>query len=99
VGPLKALYVLRHPDFRQVRLAALLVLLVISTGTVGYMFIEAYPLTDAFYMTMITIGTVGFMEVHPLSDTRRLFTSALILLSFGTFAYGLSAITSAIVEG
>ncbi len=50
-------------------------------------------------MTMITIGTVGFMEVHPLSDTGRLFTSALILLSFGTFAYGLSAITSAIVEG
>jgi voltage-gated potassium channel len=80
-------------------MAALLVLLVISTGTVGYIFLEDYPLTDAFYMTMITIGTVGFMEVHPLSDGGRMFTSALILLSFGTFAYGLSAITSAIVEG
>lgn len=50
-------------------------------------------------MTMITIGTVGYGEVHPLSDGGRIFTSILILLSFGTFAYGLSAITSAIVEG
>ncbi|MCB0819377.1 MAG: NAD-binding protein [Bacteroidetes bacterium] len=99
MGPLRVISVLRHPDFRQIRLAALMVILVIATGTVGYMFIEKFPALDAFYMTMITIGTVGFMEVHPLSDAGRLFTSALILLSFGTFAYGLSAITSSIVEG
>lgn len=99
MGPLNLISVFRHPDFRQIRLAALMVILVISTGTVGYMFIEKFPALDAFYMTMITIGTVGFMEVHPLTDAGRLFTSALILLSFGTFAYGLSAITSSIVEG
>jgi voltage-gated potassium channel len=99
VGPLRLISVFRHADFRSVRIAFLLIILVISTGTVGYMLIEKFKLLEAFYMTMITIGTVGFMEVHPLSDQGRIFTSILILLSFGTFAYGLSAITSAIVEG
>ena len=99
MGPLNIISIVRHSDFRAIRIAFLLIVLVISTGTVGYYIIEDYPIADAFYMTMITIGTVGFMEVHPLSDEGRLFTSILILLSFGTFAYGLSAITSAIVEG
>lgn len=99
MGPLNIISIVRHSDFRAIRIAFLLIFLVISTGTVGYYTIEHYPLADAFYMTMITIGTVGFMEVHPLSNEGRLFTSILILLSFGTFAYGLSAITSAIVEG
>ncbi|MEX1188591.1 MAG: NAD-binding protein [Bacteroidia bacterium] len=99
MGPLNIISVFRHSDFRSLRIALLLILLVITTGTVGYMMIEGFNLLEAFYMTMITIGTVGFMEIHPLSDEGRLFTSALILLSFGTFAYGLSAITSAIVEG
>lgn len=99
MGPLNIISIVRHSDFRAIRIALLLIVLVISTGTVGYYTIEDYPIADAFYMTMITIGTVGFMEVHPLSDEGRLFTSILILLSFGTFAYGLSAITSAIVEG
>ena len=99
MGPIKTLSVLWHPEFKSIRIAFLLISLVICSGVIGYMLIEDYPFLDAFYMTMITIGTVGFMEVHPLSDAGRLFTSFLILSSFGTFAYGLSAITSAIVEG
>jgi voltage-gated potassium channel len=99
VGPINIISLFRHLEFKQLRLALLFVIIIISAGTLGFKIIEGYPMLDAFYMTMITIGTVGFMEVHPLSDGGRIFTSILILLSFGTFAYGLSAITSAIVEG
>jgi voltage-gated potassium channel len=99
VGPLNIISIFRHSEFRSIRTALFFVGLIITCGTLGYKIIEGYPTLDAFYMTMITIGTVGFMEVHPLSDGGRIFTSILILLSFGTFAYGLSAITSAIVEG
>ena len=50
-------------------------------------------------MTIITVGTVGFQEVHPLSDGGRLFTAFLIITSFGTFAYAISSITKYISDG
>ena len=50
-------------------------------------------------MTIITIATVGFQEVHPLSDVGKIFTAFLIITSFGTFAYAISAITKYVVEG
>ena len=65
----------------------------------GYIFIEHYTLIEAFYMTVITIATVGFGEVHPLSDAGRLFTAFLIMTSFGIFAYSISLITRYIVDG
>ena len=65
----------------------------------GYIFIEHYTLIEAFYMTIITIATVGFGEVHPLSDAGRLFTAFLIMTSFGIFAYSISLITRYIVDG
>ncbi|MBI4945513.1 MAG: potassium channel protein [Bacteroidetes bacterium] len=65
----------------------------------GYIFIEHYTLIEAFYMTIITIATVGFGEVHPLSDAGRLFTAFLIMSSFGIFAYSISLITRYIVDG
>ncbi|NNE55023.1 MAG: potassium channel protein, partial [Flavobacteriales bacterium] len=48
---------------------------------------------------VITVSTVGFQEVHPLTDAGRLFTSLLILSSIGAFAYGISAITTYFVAG
>jgi voltage-gated potassium channel len=50
-------------------------------------------------MTVITVATVGFTEVHPLSDAGRIFTSFLIITSFGTFAYAITSITRYIVDG
>lgn len=76
-----------------------LILAVIVIGILGYSFIEGYNFIDALYMTIITVGTVGFGEVHPLSDTGKLFTSFLIIVSLGTFAYALSMMTSTIVGG
>ena len=74
--------------------------LVIFVGTLGFYLIEPkYTLFDSFFMTIITVSTVGFHEVHALSDLGRLFTSFLIITSFGTFAYAVSAITSYLVGG
>jgi hypothetical protein len=53
-------------------------------GTAGYMLIDDYSFFDAFYMTVITVATVGYGEVQPLSTLGRLFTSFLIITSFGT---------------
>ena len=50
-------------------------------------------------MTIITVGTVGFQEVHPLSSSGKLFTAFLIMTSFGTFAYAISSITKYISDG
>lgn len=68
-------------------------------GIIGFMIIEGYGFLDAFYMTIITVSTVGFNEVQELSEMGRLFTSFLIITSFGTFAYALTAITKYIVGG
>lgn len=63
------------------------------------MVIEDYDLVDAFYMTIITISTVGFEVVKPLSLEGKIFTSFLIIFSFGIFAYAVSFITRYIVTG
>ncbi len=71
----------------------------IIIGTVGFMVLEGYDLTEAFYMVIITISTVGFTEVEPLHPFGRLFTSTLILFNIGIFAYLLAVISFYIVEG
>lgn len=77
----------------------LLLAAVNALGTVGYVVIEGWAPFDALYMTVITIASVGYGEVHPLSTAGRVFTIALILAGIGTVAYGLSAITAFWVEG
>lgn len=63
------------------------------------MIVEDFNTIEAFYMTIITLSTVGFQEVKPLSDAGKLFTAFLIITSFGTFAYAISSITRSIVTG
>lgn len=76
-----------------------LLLIITVGGTSGYMIIEGWTLIDSFYMTVITISTVGYREVGELSVYGKLFTSFLIISSFGTFAYVLTAITKYLVSG
>jgi voltage-gated potassium channel len=85
----------------QRRLAQIVALLagVMLFGTVGYASIEGWTLFDAFYMTVITVGSVGFGEVHPLSTAGRAFTIVLIVVGLGAAAYGFSTITAFLVEG
>lgn len=68
-------------------------------GTIGYVVIENYSWFDAFYMTIITVATVGYQEVHPLSVEGKVFTAFLIITSFGTFAYAVSSITKFVIDG
>ena len=53
-------------------------------GTFGFAIVEGWSLFDSFYMTLITLTTVGYGEVHPLSRTGRVFASALMLLGVTT---------------
>ncbi len=68
-------------------------------GIGGYMLIEDYSLSDAFYMTIITVSTVGFGEIHPLSEAGRIYTAFLIIISLGVFAYGISIIAASVLSG
>lgn len=77
---------LLHDVFRYVRrnYFILLSLAVVGIGTLGYRLIEGVSWLDAFYMTCITVSTVGFREVHELSAVGKLFTVALIVAGLGT---------------
>jgi len=81
------------------RLVALLILAVTVAGTAGYVLIEGWSWWDAFYMTVITITTVGYGEVHPLSTAGRVLTVAVILGGVGTFFYGFGQFTALIAGG
>ena len=83
---------------RLVLLVGLLAVLA-GIGTTGYVLIEGWTPFEALYMTVITLGSVGFGEVHPLSTAGRAFTIGLIVSGLGVVAYGLSTITALWVEG
>lgn len=83
----------------RVRVAVLMMLSSLGIGTAGYVLIEKYPWFDAYYMAVITLASVGFGEVHPLSTAGRVFTSFLILFNIGLFAYAISTITGIFAEG
>ena len=72
---------------------------VVAVGTLGYVIVEGWPVLDALYMTVITIGSVGYGEVHPLSPNGRIFTIGLIVAGLGVMGYGLSTVTAFLVEG
>lgn len=68
-------------------------------GTLGYRWIEDYSWLEAIYMTIITVTTVGFGEVRPLSSAGRVFTMVLMLMGVGTILYLLTTLTQLVVEG
>jgi len=72
---------------------------VFSAGIIGYMIIEQWPVLDSLYMTVITLASVGFMEVHPLTQHGRIFTIFLILGGTGILVYGVSTFIAFVVEG
>lgn len=68
-------------------------------GTGGYMIIEGWPFLDAFFMTVTTITTVGYEEVHPLSSAGRIFSIILIIGGVGGALYALTSIIEYILGG
>ncbi len=83
----------------NVLVGVVLLLLWSVTGTVGFVLIEGWSLLDAFYMTIITISTVGYGEVFPLSSAGRLFASFLIVGGLGTAIYTFTRLGQALLEG
>ena len=72
---------------------------IILIGVIGFMLIEGFSLLDALYMTIVTVTTVGYEEVHELSKAGMIFNMLLIISSFATFAYALAKLTQYIVDG
>lgn len=77
----------------------LLILSVVLFGVSGYMLIEGYALFDALYMAVITITTIGYHEVKPLSEAGKVFNVIFIITSFSTFTFVLARITQYIISG
>ena len=85
--------------FKKIYIAGGLVVFVMLSGILGYMWLQDYSLLDAIFMTVITVATVGYREVQELDATGKIFTSLLIVFSIGTFAYAISVITRYVLEG
>lgn len=86
-------------NIREFYLTAGLVVTVICLGTLGYCVFEGWDVFDAFYMTIITLSTVGYSEAHPLSHSGRVFTIVLILTGVGVAYYSFTVIARMILQG
>src|ERR1700689_3179806 len=82
------------------RLALILIAMVVTLGggTLGFVWIEHYSVFDAFYMTLTTVTTVGYGEIHPLSHAGRVFNTILILFGVIAMLLAVGAMTQTIVE-
>jgi voltage-gated potassium channel len=74
-------------------------IIIVVIGTIGYEVIEGWSFIDSLYMTITTITTVGFGEVHPLSDAGRIFSIFLIIGGVGGALYILTTIMGYLLEG
>jgi voltage-gated potassium channel len=86
-------------EFRIIILTFILMMSIILLGIGGFMLVEGWPFMDALFMTVTTISTVGFGEVHPLSVGGRIVTMFLILFAIALFGYFFSKIVTVMVEG
>jgi len=77
----------------KIYLALSLMLTVLAFGVLGYRFVSDYSWVDAFYMTIITVTTVGFSEVRPMGPEGKIFTIVLIVTSVFIFGFAISVIT------
>jgi voltage-gated potassium channel len=83
---------------RRLIIIGVAILATLAGGTAGFMLIDGYPAFDAFYMTLITITTVGYQEVHPLTRAGRIFNSFLIAIGVTVLFLAIGAITQTAIE-
>jgi voltage-gated potassium channel len=83
---------------RRIKLILVSIAAVLMFGTLGFVYLEQYPWLDAFYMTLTTITTVGYQEIHPLSQRGRLFNSFLIFFGVGIMLQSITVIAQAVIE-
>ena len=85
--------------YRHLLITSVLYLSLLTLGSTGYLLIEGWPWTDSLYMTVITVSTVGFGEIRPLSPVGRVFTGFMIVMGVTITAYTLSTVVDFIVAG
>ena len=90
---------LQRVNLNRLLLAILLIFVSLGSGISGFMLIEGYSAPDAFYMTVITVSTVGFGELHPLSPMGRMFVAFYILFNLVVVAYLVSVLSTFIFDG
>jgi voltage-gated potassium channel len=73
--------------------------LILLSGVIGYMLIEGYNVLDSLYMTIVTLSTVGYREVQPLSESGKVFTIFLILINLSTFTYFITQLSAYFLDG
>jgi voltage-gated potassium channel len=83
---------------RRLIYLALAMLITLAFGTAGFVWIESFPPFDAFYMTLITMTTVGYSEIHPLTREGRIFNSFLILFGVTIMFFAIGTMTQTIIE-
>jgi len=83
---------------RRIALIFMAMVAILAIGTAGFVLIDHYPVFDAFYMTLITVTTVGYAEIHPLSHAARVFNSALILFGVVIMLLAIGAMTQTVIE-
>src|SRR5215471_11722089 len=83
---------------RRFLILAVALIVTLATGTIGFTLIDGYPPFDAFYMTLITMTTVGYQEIHPLGQAGRIFNSFLIVFGVTTIFIAIGAMTQTIIE-
>jgi len=86
-------------EIKQIIKCAILFIIIILLGICGYIFIEKWSFLEALYMTIITLTTVGFAEVHPLTPVGRVFTIIFICCGVGVAAYTITTLSRILLEG
>lgn len=84
---------------KKLFIPTLLILLINAFGTIGYMVIEGWNFRDSLFMTVTTLTTVGYGEVHDLSPAGQIFTMVLLTLGVGIILYLLSTLAKIVLEG
>ncbi|MBC8280957.1 MAG: two pore domain potassium channel family protein, partial [Chloroflexi bacterium] len=69
-----------------------------AVGVAGYMIIEGWSFLDAAFMTVLTFTTVGYQEVHPLSDGGKIFSIFFMITVLGVFMFGFTTVARTVVE-
>jgi voltage-gated potassium channel len=89
----------RLSNLKKIQIGLIMLVSLVVMGVAGFMILEGDSVLNALYMTVITISTVGFGEIHQLTTAGKIFTMILIVTSFGTYAYALTTISTHFFEG
>ncbi|MGO8763051.1 MAG: potassium channel family protein, partial [Desulfobaccales bacterium] len=85
--------------FRKIAQWAACLLALLIFGSLGFMWLEGWNFFDALYMTVTTLATVGYGEIHPLDHIGRIYNMVLILTGMGVLFYIVSSLARVVIEG